>query len=246
MSRGPIIITGEQGSGRTHTARRIHTLSGRTGAFHDFPSANMPPSLWNAELFGAKGAFFPVIGVSTGRCGRAAHGTLCIADPHLLDERDQRYLIEFAKSGRVDVANHCNWGEVLYVEDARVVAVLEWVGLTGPCTVFVDGLRIRPDVIHIDIPPLRERRDEIEPLFAAFLRESALEGGVPPVQPTGNMLASLMEHSWPGNIAELREVARRIAMPGEGDRIELPLIAESERRRPSQRGVGQGGTPPYL
>jgi DNA-binding NtrC family response regulator len=206
---GPIVITGEPGSGRTHTARRIHALSGRSGAFQQFPSAGLPRSLWNAELFGAKGAFFPVIGVSTGRCARAAHGTLCIADPHRLNEPDQRYLVEFAASGRVDVANHCNWGEVLYVEDARVVVALEWGGLTAPCTILVDALRGRPDVIHIDIRPLRERQEEIEPLLTTFLRE---EGSS--LVPNGPMLASLRDYSWPGNIAELRAVARQFCETG--------------------------------
>ena len=96
-----------------------------------------------------------------------------------------------------------------------MITVLEWVGLTAPCTLLVDALRGRPDVIHIDIPPLRERREEIEPLFTAFLRESAEEDGVAPVPPTGKMVASLMEHSWPGNIAELKDVALQFAHTGE-------------------------------
>ena len=210
-SSGPIIITGEPGSGRTFAARRIHILSGRAGAFTRVDVEAIPAPLLSAELFGIFGGpFFPVVRPGPGRCEQAVHGTLCIKEPHLLDRVDQRYLVEFVQTGRVEPANRRDRGMAHYVEAVRVAAVLEWIGLTGPCTILVDDLRGRPDVIHIDVPPLRQRPDEIETLFRTFLREEGSDR-----LPDDAMLALLRGYSWPGNIAEMTEVAHRFAMTGE-------------------------------
>jgi DNA-binding NtrC family response regulator len=231
----PVLIEGESGSGKELVARAIHARSVRRGRrFCAVNCAALTEDLLEAELFGhARGAFTGAAAERAGLFEDADQGTLFLDEVAELSPRAQAKLLRVLQEGEVRRV-----GENLSRRvDVRIVAAsnrpLEAETEAGR---FRPDLRFRLDVIRIDVPPLRERADEIPGLAERIWRDAAPRVGTRATLGSDLMLA-LARYPWPGNVRELQNVLAALAVhaPPRG-RVPLALlparIAEAAARSP--------------
>jgi DNA-binding NtrC family response regulator len=206
----PVLIDGESGTGKELMAKVIHANGDR--AERPFVSVNcgaIPDNLLESELFGhCKGAFTGAISDRKGKFESAHTGTI------FLDE-----IGELPLSGQVKLLRVLEAREIQRVGsdqriavDARVVAATNR-DLRELCDQgrFREDLFYRLNVIRITLPPLRERRDEIPLLIDYFSDEAAEALKRRPIEMTPRLRATLLEHTYPGNIRELRNLVYRLS-----------------------------------
>lgn len=213
-----VLITGESGTGKEVVARSIHEASlRRDKPFVSINCGALPETLLESELFGhAKGAF---TGADTNKKGiiEAAHkGTL------LLDEIGETSLSMQVKLLRVLQERQIRplGGTTDVPVDVRLIAVtnrdLKAMVAAGQ---FREDFYYRVSVIPIHVPPLRERKEDVEPLARCFLKKFAAETRKPLADIEPDALAMLKKYSWPGNVRELENaIERAVAFAGEEDR----------------------------
>lgn len=206
-STAPVMITGESGTGKEGIARHIHELSNRGDAYARVNCAALSEGLLESELFGhERGAFTGAISQRIGRFEWATGGTL------LLDEISEIPLTLQAKLLRVLEENEFQrvGGNETLITDVRILAtsnrVLEQEVSRGN---FRRDLYHRINVLPLDMPPLRERKDDIPSLVMHFLRLFLHERERPVTRVVGEAMNRLVDHHWPGNIRELRNVVHR-------------------------------------
>lgn len=208
QSRSTVLITGESGTGKELAARSIHNQSRRSnGPFVKINCAALPEGLIESELFGhEKGAFTGAIRQKKGMFEAASGGTL------LLDEIGEMPLMAQAKLLRVlqEREVHKVGGDEPIEVDVRVVATtnrsLEHEVSEGR---FREDLYYRLNVIHIDLPPLRDRIDDIESLANFFIDKFNEENGFSVCGIDQYGLQLLHSHRWPGNVRELENAIER-------------------------------------
>jgi DNA-binding NtrC family response regulator len=211
----PVLLTGESGAGKELAAQTIHEQSRRgNSTFVAVNCAALSPSLIHAELFGAeKGAF---TGAHVRRIGQleAAHrGTIFLDEIGDLHPDLQVLLLRFLEEKSVRRLG----GREQIPVDARVIAAtnvdLEAAVRKGR---FREDLYHRLNVLRVRIPPLRERREDIEPLAIAFLTRFADEHTRRVEGFSRSALAAMLAYGWPGNVRELLNRIRRAVVLGEG------------------------------
>jgi DNA-binding NtrC family response regulator len=218
-----VLLTGESGTGKELLARRLHELSGRaSGPFVKVNCAAVPLEMWESEFFGhRKGSF---AGAATDREGRfqlADRGTLFLDEVGAMPSAGQAKLLRAVQDGEFERLGDEQATRV----DVRVVAStnsdLEGAVQQGT---FRADLFYSLNVVRIDVPPLRDRRDDIPLLASHFAALIARRLGRPvPHLPTAT-LARLVVYPWPGNVRELRNVIERamILDPTQGlDNLDL-------------------------
>ncbi|MCW9089064.1 MAG: sigma-54 dependent transcriptional regulator [Gammaproteobacteria bacterium] len=218
-----VLVAGESGSGKELIARRIHTLSSRSKeAFVAINCAAIPENIIESELFGyVKGAFTGADRNKEGLFSRANGGTL------FLDEINNASLSLQAKLLRVlqDRSFYALGDTEPKSVDVRVIAAsnrsLQKMIETGE---FRQDLFYRLKVIDIDLPPLRERRQDIPLLANFFLSRHALKLGKNVTGMSTRVLGALMRHDWPGNIRELENVVLRMAIMTSGKKIDEDVL----------------------
>jgi DNA-binding NtrC family response regulator len=213
-----VILTGETGAGKEVVARRIHDRSPRAaGPFVALNCAALPDALLESELFGhERGAFTGALQSKRGMLEAADGGTL------FLDELGELPLIAQAKLLRALETREVTpvGGLKPRPFDARLVSATN-----RDVDALVEAGRFRLDLyfrlnsLSIEIPPLRERADEIEPLAKAFAVEAATRAGRAPPAISAAALDELRAHSWPGNVRELRNVVDCAVVLCAGDAI---------------------------
>jgi two-component system nitrogen regulation response regulator NtrX len=218
-SSSRVLISGENGSGKEIVARTLHRWSHRAEQpFVDVNCAAIPEELIESELFGhRKGAFTGAIDERKGKFELADGGTL------FLDEIGDMSLKTQAKVLRVlqEQTFQRVGGQQTIKVDVRVIAAtnkdLQEEIEAGS---FRNDLFYRLNVIPIEVPPLRERGDDIVLLAEHFLRRFAAESGMPKKKLAGGAASKLKAHHWPGNVRELRNLIERLAILLPGDTIE--------------------------
>lgn len=208
LSRSTVLITGESGTGKELAARSIHLQSKRcNGPFVKINCAALPEGLIESELFGhEKGAFTGAIKQKKGLFENASGGTL------LLDEIGEMPLPAQAKLLRVlqEREVHKVGGDEPVEVDVRIVATtnrsLENEIEAGK---FREDLYYRLNVIHIDLPPLRKRLEDIPELVMFFIRKFNKENGFSVEGVADGSMELLKQHGWPGNIRELENAIER-------------------------------------
>jgi two-component system response regulator AtoC len=212
-TNAPVLITGESGTGKELIARAVHQYSARAGKpFIDVNCAALPEHLMESELFGyERGAFSGAETMKPGLFEAAHTGTLFLDEIGELDSRMQAKLLRV-----LDGQSYFRLGGSRKVlADVRIVAAtnlsLDEAVSNGK---FRRDLFHRLDAFRLDLPPLRERVEDIGPLAAWFLRES-------PLTLSDEALAMLEDYSWPGNIRELRNSLNKAILFAPGPRIEL-------------------------
>jgi len=218
----PIVLVGETGSGKERVARGVHAWSERSGRFYAVNCSTIPAALAEAELFGhQRGAF---TGAERARAGhfQAAHGgTLFLDEIADLPLDVQAKLLRVLEAGEVVPLG----GTAAAPLDVRVIAALQ-----EPITKLVAEERFRPDLYArlagfvVEVPPLRDRREEIPGLFQKFLEKHAT-GAVPRVAPA--LLEWLCLRPWPGNVRELELMARKLLALHGGEPVLRPSFAQA-------------------
>ena len=229
-TRGRVLITGESGTGKELIARAIHRLSPRHEApFIKVNCAAIPAELIESELFGyERGAFTGAEKRRKGMFELADGGTLFLDEIGDMSLGAQAKVLRALQSGEITRVG----SERAVAVDVRVIAAtnkdLERAVAEGQ---FREDLYFRLNVVPISSPPLRERREDIPSLAAAFLADFCQENGLrdKPVDPA--VYERLRLKGWPGNVRELKNVIERMAILS-GDRItEADLPTEGRLAR---------------
>lgn len=213
-----VLITGETGSGKEVVARALHDHSPRArGPFVAINTAAIPGELLESELFGhERGAFTGAHATRPGRFEEASGGTLFLDEigdmPLPLQTRLLRVLAEgdYYRVG----------GRDLLKSDVRVIAAthqdLERHNAEGR---FREDLFHRLNVINIDLPPLRERVEDIPALATHFLDQAARDMGLERKHLRADTLTVLQARGWPGNVRQLQNVCRQLCVMAPGEQV---------------------------
>ena len=221
----PVLIEGESGTGKEILAKFIHSRSLlRTGPFVKVSCAAIPGSLLESELFGyQKGAFSGAYASKPGRVELAHRGTLFLDEVAELDSSLQAKLLQVLQDGQF-----CRIGGQgdLKVEARVICATNRNIEQEIAAGRFRQDLFYRINVIHLPVPQLRDRREDIPLLMEYLLNELSRRFGRPVVAPSQATMRLLQEYNWPGNIRELENwIARYVLLGTE----EAPITAPLER-----------------
>lgn len=213
-TRVPVLLTGETGTGKGAVARAIHGESVRaSGAYVAVNCAALPDQLLESELFGhTKGAFTGAVADREGLFADASGGTLLLDEIGEMSPALQAKLLHVLEAGTVRPVGATKERAV----DVRVVAATHR-DLRAKIRegTFREDLMYRLDVVSIELPPLRHRREDIPLLLEHFLAESRARHPHSPVTGFGrDALALLLDHAWPGNVRELAHVIERCVLLG--------------------------------
>ncbi|HTM30302.1 MAG TPA: sigma-54 dependent transcriptional regulator [Vicinamibacterales bacterium] len=230
-SRSTILITGESGTGKELVARAIHVNSSRSDkSFVTVNSGNLPPDLLESTLFGhVKGAFTGAVYPKKGLFDLADKGSIFFDEIGNIPMETQAKLLrvmqerEFMRLGGMETIK----------VDVRIIAATN-VDLKREMEDgrFREDLYYRLHVISIELPALRDRRDDIPLLVQHFLEKYAEENGRPPLELAPEALDLLMEYDWPGNVRELENVIERAVVLSSGTHIGADRIPEQVRKSP--------------
>ncbi|MDR3175461.1 MAG: sigma 54-interacting transcriptional regulator [Desulfovibrio sp.] len=201
----PVLILGETGTGKNLLAREIHRRSQRKDA--PFVRVNCPSlarTLFESELFGhAKGAFTGAAAKRVGRFELANGGTLFLDEIAELSPEMQSKLLQVIEDSSFERVGE----SVPLAVDVRIVAATNArVGAMLSAGTLRADLFYRLASCTIELPPLRERREDIPPLVAALSGQLAARLGLAPVRFTPALMRPLLDCNWPGNVRELRNV----------------------------------------
>ncbi len=229
----PVLITGESGTGKELAARAIHQHSPRaSGPFAAVNCAAIPPNLIASELFGyEKGAFTGAAARTKGQIEHANGGTLFLDEIGDMPIELQGYLLRFLQEGQIVRVG----GRESIDVNVRIVAATN-VRLRPAIAEgrFREDLYYRLNVLALEVPPLRERLDDIEPLAAHFLRVAANHFGREVTGFTPEAMRAMHQYHWPGNVRELMSAVRRAVVIGATTLIERRDLIGLEQLVPEQ------------
>ncbi|HJZ79146.1 MAG TPA: sigma-54 dependent transcriptional regulator [Pyrinomonadaceae bacterium] len=225
-----VLVRGESGTGKELVARELHERSTTRGggAFVAVNCAALPTELIESELFGhEKGAFTGAAARRKGKFEQAHGGTLFLDEIGDMSANVQAKLLRALEERRIERLG----GDESIPVDVRIVSAthraLEEEIDNGN---FRADLFYRLRVVPIDIAPLRERREDIPALAAAFARQAAERHGLPERKPGPEVLRQLMDYDWPGNVRELKNVIERAAIMSEGDELHAIDLGKQSSR----------------
>lgn len=220
----PVLIQGESGTGKDIIARMIHGLSPwKSGPLVKVNCPAIPGTLLESELFGyEKGAFTGAYGTKPGRVELAHRGTLFLDEISELDLALQSKLLQLLQDGqfcrigaqedkRVEVRVVCTTNRQLEVEIENGT--------------FRQDLFYRINVVNIHMPPLRERRGDIEDLANYFLEYYNRKYNCRARALSADLMAVLQKYHWPGNIRELENLVKRYVILGTEEAISSDLVS---------------------
>jgi len=223
----PVLITGESGTGKDIIARMIHARSPwRTGPYVKVNCPAIPGTLLETELFGyEKGAFTGAYGTKPGRVEMAHRGTLFLDEISELDLALQSKLLQLLQDGQF-----CRIGaqEDKKVEVRVVCATNRQLDEEIANGAFRQDLFYRINVVNLALPPLRERRSDIEDLVNFFLNyyNRKYNCRANPLSP--ELITTLEKYHWPGNIRELENIVKRYVILGTDEVITTDLVAREQ------------------
>jgi DNA-binding NtrC family response regulator len=238
MSRvGPsdanVLITGEHGTGKEVVAQTLHRLSSR--ASRTLVAVNtgaLPEGTFESELFGhVKGAFTDAHTDRIGRFELASGGTLFLDEIANIPTRQQSKLLRVLETGELERVGSSKTQKV----NVRMLSATN-ADLRAECAAgrFREDLLFRLNTVEVNLPPLRERREDIPALAAHFLARYAerYRRPIQGLEPTA--LQVLLQYGWPGNVRELDHTMERAVLMARGERIELANLGLNTQRAVSQ------------
>jgi transcriptional regulator with PAS, ATPase and Fis domain len=213
-SDAKVLITGESGVGKELVAQSIHHHSPRAGRpFVAVNCAGLPETLLESELFGhVKGSFTGAYRDKPGKLEIADQGTMFLDEIGEMTLRMQGLLLRFLETGEIQKVGA---DRVMVHVDVRVIAAtnrnLRDMIAQGT---FREDLFYRLNVIHLTVPPLRDRKEDIPPLVEHFLGHYGRNNGHGVQQFTPAAMELLVNYAWPGNVRELENVIERLVVTG--------------------------------
>jgi DNA-binding NtrC family response regulator len=215
-----VLITGESGVGKDLVARHIHSHSRRAaGAFVPVNCAGLTETLLESELFGhVKGSFTDAVRDKVGKLQLANDGTVFLDEVAEMSLRMQALFLRFLENGEI---HPVGTDQMRTHVDVRVVAAtnkdLPEAVAAGR---FREDLMYRLDVVHIHVPPLRDRREDIRAII-----EHLVSRANRPISFTEEALKALEVYRWPGNVRELQNVIERAIILSKGSDLQIPLFS---------------------
>lgn len=206
-----VLIEGETGTGKELVARCLHDFSRRhTHQFVALNCGGLPENLFESEIFGHEANAFT--GAGKRRIGKIEHaheGTLFLDEVESMPMNLQIKLLRVLQERTLERLGSNQSVAV----DCRVIAATKSdLDELGRANQFRSDLYYRLNVVTLELPPLRERREDILQLFEHFLQQSSLRFDRAAPELDNQTLSNLMSHDWPGNVRELRNVAERFAL----------------------------------
>ena len=221
-----VLITGETGTGKELAARAIHhNSSRRSNRFVALNCSAIPETLLEAELFGhVRGAFTGAIGNRQGRLEQAHKGTLFLDEVGTMSPALQAKLLRVLQEREFERVGDSHTVKI----DVRVIGAThsDLARMVAEGT-FREDLFYRLNVIPVQLPPLRERREDIPLLVQHFLDHLTSEAGRPPVSVSQEAMRRLMAYAWPGNVRQLENAVERALAFSKG-RPQLELVDFSQ------------------
>lgn len=219
-TKASVLVTGESGVGKELVADALHQISDRReGPFIKVHCAALTDSLLESELFGhEKGAFTGAISTKKGRFELANGGTIFLDEIGEISLATQIKILRVLQERQFERVG----GEKTITVDVRIVTatnrdLLEEIEKGT----FREDLYYRLNVVHVDVPPLRERKEDIPLLLTAFLDQINKENNTFVKGFTTEAKAALYKYEWPGNIRELRNCVEAAIVLSKGDFVEL-------------------------
>lgn len=227
-SEAGVLILGEAGTGRSSLARALHDASGRAaGPLVEVDAAGIPTSLFESELFGYEpGAFTGAADSRPGRVAGAAGGSLLLDHVEEIPLSVQPKLLRLLSEGRYAPLGG---GEV--EASVRFLAVgTDDLPERAAAGAFREDLYYRLEVVTFRLPPIRERPEDVPLLIDFFLRDLSERSGRSELRLADSARAWMVEHSWPGNLREMRNVLERAVVLTSDGELDPVVRATSDRR----------------
>lgn len=224
-TRATVLIEGESGTGKELVAHALHDLSGRPKDNYVVVNcAALSPQLLESELFGhEKGAFTGASGRRIGRFEQADGGTLFLDEIGEIDQTTQVKLLRVLSERTIERVGSNTPIKV----DVRVITAtnkhLQTLVQKGE---FREDLYFRLNVLALNMPPLRKRREDVVLLANSFLQEFAVENNRPVKPLTDAALSRLMVYDWPGNVRELRTAIEHAVVMSNADSLDIFHLPE--------------------
>jgi transcriptional regulator with PAS, ATPase and Fis domain len=223
-SEGKVLVTGESGVGKDLIARRIHARSRRAGqTFVPVNCAGLTESLLESELFGhVKGSFTGAYRDKVGKLQAAHGGTVFLDEVGEMSLRMQAMLLRFLENGEIQAVGSDTRASTVNV---RVIAAtnrnLPELIAAGQ---FREDLLYRLRVIHLEVPPLRDHREDIPVLVAHFIERTGRAARF-----TEDAMRCLTRHRWPGNVRELQNVVEQAMWLAHDDVVDVAQLPDAVR-----------------
>ncbi len=234
----PVLITGESGTGKEVIARAIHKSSTRAnGPFVAVNCAALPSALLESELFGhEKGAFTGAVSRHVGKFELADNGTLLLDEVTEIDPSLQAKLLRALQEKEIERVG----GDGPIKVKTRIIATTNRDIMAAVASgQFRQDLYYRLNVIQLDVPTLRDRAKDVEPLAMHFLHKYCAQFGKETMELSIDAKAKLVKHSWPGNVRELQNVIQRAVLLTAGRTLTgMDLPIESDKSRDVMDWIG--------
>lgn len=234
-----LLITGETGVGKGLIAGAIHHNSGRSANnFVQVNCAALPQNILESELFGhEKGAFTGAVRTRIGRVEQANMGTIFLDEIGDMDIGLQSKILRVLEDREFERVG----GERTIKVDVRVItATNQDLYTLVERNRFREDLFYRINVVNIHIPPIRQRKEDIEPLVTYFIRKYCREFNKPQMGIDPQALQSIVDYDWPGNVREIRNCIERAVLLADGELVKPQDIsilhaspAQDSRPRPT-------------
>jgi two-component system response regulator AtoC len=242
-SNAKVLISGESGVGKEVVARLIHERSSRRSSpMVAINCASIPDTLLASELFGhVKGSFTDAHRTRTGLLEQGNRGTVFLDEVGEMSLSMQALVLRFLENGEILPVGS---DKLVTRVDVRIIAATNRKLMSDIAEgSFREDLYYRLNVIHIEVPPLRSRPEDIPLLLEAFLRRYSTQHRMPYPQLSEGARQHLLSYKWPGNVRELKNIAERLAVRYSGGEIDINALP-AELRSTQCAAVLAGATKP--